>query len=238
MKRVGAASVLVLGAMLAPTAAAQSLLVSYSGGTGGKGYGFSNTEYFTAEVDAAFDSVTMTANLNNLGQMMSYDALLVDQRWRTGSLNATEMANLEAFIATGRKVVIFGEKVEGNWWQNWNTQVMQIAGGHLDTASNQDIVNVVGADAILTQGVESVRTVGAATVKGGTAFFDRNFATMWGANVLTVMDTDVVDDRYWFDQDNAVFSANIATWLAAPIPAPSSAMGLGLVGLAALRRRR
>lgn len=238
MQRVGAVSALVLGALIAPTAAAQNLLVSYSGGTGGKGYGFSNTDYFTAAVDGAFDSVTMTANLNDIAQLMSYDALLVDQRWRTGSLNATEMANLEAFISTGKKVVIFGEKVEGTWWQTWNDQVMQIAGGHLDTASNQDIVNVVGADAILTQGVDSVRTVGAATVKGGTAFFDRNFATLWSGNVLTIMDTDVVDDRYWSYNDNAVFSGNVATWLAAPVPAPSSAMGLGLVGLAALRRRR
>ncbi len=238
MKRVRAASALVLGALLVPTAAAQNLLVSYSGGTGGKGYGFSNTDYFSAAVDGAFESVTMTASLSDLGQVMSYDALLVDQRWRYGSLTAAEMSNLEAFIATGKKVVIFGEKVEGSWWQTWNNQVMQVAGGQLDIASSQDILNVVGSDAILTQGVDSVRTVGAATVKGGTSFFEQNFATLWGGNVLTVMDTDVVDDRYWNEQDNATFSGNIATWLAAPVPAPSSAMGLGLVGLAALRRRR
>ncbi len=237
MKRVGLTA-LVIGACLVPTAAAQNLLVSYSGGTGGKGYGFVNTENFSANIDAAFDSVTMTASLSNLGQLMSYDALMVDQRWRFGTLTTAEMANIETFIATGKKVVFFGEDSSDGWWQTWNEQVVSIAGGHLDIASNLDIVNVVGSDAILTRGVASVRTVGAATVKGGTAFFERNFATVWGSSVLTVMDTDVVDDRYWLEQDNAAFAGNIAEWLAAPVPAPSTAMGFGLVGLAGLRRRR
>ena len=237
MKRVGVAA-LVIGAWLVPTATAQNLLVSYSGGTGGKGYGFLHTENFTAEVDTSFDSVTMTASLENLGQLMSYDALLVDQRWRYGSLSETEMTNLEAFIATGKKVVFFGEDSSNGYWSTWNAQVMEIAGGELDTTSGSDVVTVIGTDEILTKDVSSVRTAGAATVKGGTAFFDRNFATLWSNNVLTVMDTDVVDDRYWGELDNAAFAGNIADWLAAPVPAPASALGLGLVGLTAMRRRR
>ena len=88
---------------------------------------------------------------------------------------------------------------------------------------------------------------GAGFAVGGAPLFDTvgggSVATLWGENVLTVLDTFL-----WFDgdlllQDNAQFAINIADWIAEPppgsIPEPTTLLllCLGLAGIGFTRRR-
>src|SRR4030042_1651803 len=99
----------VLSVWLASPAMGNSLLVSDSGGALGYGYGYSAWDNMTAALNAQFSTVTVVPNFQNLALMLGYDRLWLDQRWTSGSLTATEISNIGAFIATGRRVVLMGE---------------------------------------------------------------------------------------------------------------------------------
>ncbi len=215
-----------------------SLLVSQSSGDLGYGYGFNRWDNFSGEIDAAFgNDVTVVSGFDNLAQMLLHDSLLLDQRWTTGSLSLTEAANIATFAATGRRVLLMGEN---NSWTAWNNQILGIVGGtyagEFAGSTSRLVVNEITAGAP-TLDLPFAGTAGLGG--GGTALYDSNFATLWGANqnVLTVLDINVWDDDYWDVENGGVFGANVAAWLAVPEPGTASLLGFGLIGLAAFRRR-
>lgn len=218
-----------------------NLLVAESSGDLGYGYGFNQWNNFTAEIDSAFNNqVTVVSDFTDLAQMLASDALLLDQRWTNGSLLAGEANNVAAFAATGRRVLMIGENSS---WDTWNNQILAIVGGSYAGQSSAQASRLVLNE--ITDGAPllTLPTAGTAgTASGGTALYDPNFATLWGAseNVLTVLDVNVWDDGNWNTNNGGVFGRNVAQWLAG-VPEPGT-VSLALVAvtmsLAAARRDR
>lgn len=217
----------------------------------------------TATLDAAYGSrITQVATLSDRGALLGYDALWVDQRWHH-SPGANEIDNLRAFVETGRRVVLVGENAS---WGAWNQSLLSALGGAEGPLAGR-LPNEGGQpgpgcqdgaagrvfDHALTQGVARINMACAGFAVGGTALFDYNVATLWGThqNVLTLLDANVLDDRYGVGYDGRQFRRNVVEWLAAP-PTASAALtapepgtwallGTGLVvvgGVARGRRRR
>lgn len=195
--------------------AQQRLLASQD--THGYGYGYGGSRYvnFSAEIDSWFTTVDMAPNLEDLSLMMQYDAVMVQIRAFNSVLTPTEKANLTAYIATGRRVLMVGENP--SLWYQWNVDLCTVAGG---TATNQESngdYNVANPVPILTDGVNTVNIPNGGIASGGTNIFDVNTATLWSGNgsdnVLTMLDVNVFEDTRWNTLDGGVFSSNVAKWL-------------------------
>ncbi len=193
-------------------------------------YGGDGWTELTAVIDATFDSVAVVPDLSDLGQVLSFDRLWVDQRWVVGVLTDQELANIAAFINTGRRVVMIGEN---HTWEDWNNQILGLVGGsHVGQSS--DTANPLNVPP-LTDGVGPIILDRAGVASGGTALFDINWSTLWGDNVVTALDINVWDDIHW-GGSNAQFGNNVVEWLA--VPAPATLTLLGVAGLIGSRRRR
>jgi hypothetical protein len=169
-------------------------------------------------------SITTTTDLTDLTFMLNFDALWVDQRGPTvasgGLLNATEISNIATFIATGRPVVLMGANFN---WASWNDQIMSIVGGAYDGDAESVFALPIESHQ-LTDGVENIFLSFAGIAVGGTPLFDVNTATLWGDNVLTVLDVFMFSDtgQTQTASDNEVFANNVALWISGYIP-PSGA---------------
>jgi hypothetical protein len=220
---------IVLAVCVLPCQAAQ-LLVSDSGGTLNYGYGYSNWVNFTAAINSAFGgagNVTVVPDLTNAGQVAAADAVFLDQRWLTGTLSATEITNIQNFIASGKRIVMIGENSS---WNPWDQQILGIVGGTFVTDFGGVTTPVLVHP--LTAGVTQLNLAAAGIASGGTPLFDQNFATLWGAqNVLTVLDVNVFDESHWPDPNHTQWGNNVAVWLAGAVPEPSSAI-LAAIGAA------
>ncbi|BDQ34998.1 hypothetical protein [Pseudodesulfovibrio portus] len=221
------------------TAHAQSVLVSqyqaYGYGYGAPGY----ANWTGALNTATSNNVQVAANFENYAQMLSYDALLLDVRDMSAVLSATEVSNLTSYIATGRRVLMMGENYH---WTTWDSSVLGVVGGTYDpTVSTGTAIPVVAHE--LTQGIAGVHPQGGGMASGGVSLFDMPFAHLWGdGNVLTLMDTGILDDWYGEYLDNPAFAVNVAEWLAGstptPIPGAIWLFGSGLLGLVGVRLRK
>ncbi|MHC5027479.1 MAG: hypothetical protein ACYTGR_12060, partial [Planctomycetota bacterium] len=230
VKRISVAAIAIM--LCAGTVEAASLLVSQ--GVDGRFferyYGGADWSNLTAEIDARFDSVTVAADFEDLGQMLTFDRLWLDQRWLSGSLSATELANLATFIATGRRVVMIGEN---DLWAGWNNQILGLVGG---SYASQSSGTATALDVPpLTDGVTTIDLNGAGTAgiaSGARALFDINWSTLWDDNVVTALDINAWRDSDW-SGSNAQFGINVVEWLATPSPGacPADITGDGTVGL-------
>jgi hypothetical protein len=204
-------------------------------------YGGSRWATFTGMIDAAFSTVTQTASFDAIGAV---DAVLVDQELG-GVLSGTEIASIQAFVAGGKKAVLFGEN---DSWAGWNASVMSVVGGsHTDTCSNA--IGAPTSGSSLVAGVGSVRNgCGSVITGGGEILFDNGMAALFSIGLgeaLVILDSNWNDDTLYLNsEDNAVFAQNVVDWLATPItpvPAPAGLpliiAALGALGLAGRRRR-
>lgn len=193
----------------------------------------------TAALSAATgNQITVVTRFTNAAQVAASAALWIDLGLDDGfgpTLNATEVANIVAFISTGKRVVFMGDH---NNWTTWRGEIHSIVGGALASQGINPVTTTLVHP--LTAGVTTVSPVVFGLSSGGTSLFNRNFATLWGAgNVLTIMDVNVFDTTFWGVADNARFGANVAAWVAgSPVPEPASVALVALGSLVLIRRRR
>jgi len=198
----------------------------------GDGYGLSDWTGMTLALNNAFGAGNITvskASLDNLGYLLSFDRLWITPPKPGGSLSSLEIANLRAFIATGRGVIMVGEN---NNWSAWNASILQSVGGTYTGLETSDTPLTPVLTHPLTAGVPLLTTDGDGLAVGGTPLFNENVATLWGdqQNVLSLLSISVIDD-YFPGVRNEAFKVNMAEWLVA-VPEPSSLAIVWLGGAA------
>lgn len=203
-------------------------------------YAGANFTGMAAQLNAAFGGSSNVSVLSSAAGLMGFDAVWVDQRY-LGTLTSSELSELSAFAAAGRRMVMIGEN---NSWDAWNQQILGIGGGGYMGGCFWP-VSTPALVSPLTAGVSSVEMACGSYATGGTSLFSQNFATLWGAgNVLTILDSNMLDDAYRTHYNNAQFAGNVATWLAGgtvtTVPDAGSSLlllGIGLGGLRAWKWR-
>ncbi|MGD0694681.1 MAG: PEP-CTERM sorting domain-containing protein [Terriglobia bacterium] len=234
---------LVFGFVASTTARAESLLISQESPYGGYGYGLYSWGGMTNALNSAFGASNITvdgSDLNSLSYMLGFDRLWVTARQPYGqALSATEIANIEAYIGTGRRVVLIGEN---GAWSSWNNSILSTVGGYYSGYDTSDTLTPVVFDS-LTAGVNSLNTIADGLAVGGTSLFNENVATLWGTNqnTLSLLSVNVEDDYYGSGAGNVRFKTNMADWLAGssvPEPATITLLATGLAGVFSLRKRR
>jgi hypothetical protein len=236
------ASAVVL--LFVTAASAGTLLVSQETPYLGYGYGLSSWNTFSGDINSAFGgagNVTVDgADLNNLAYMLTFGSLMVDAR-QPGSqaLSATEIANIVAYEATGRRVLLIGEN---SGWTDWNATILSTVGGTYSGIDTSDTLSRVVTDGI-TAGSPTLSTIGDGTAVGGLSLYSENVVTQWGAgNVVSLLSVNVQQDG----SGNDAFDNNLAIWLAAggggtqttPEPGTLVMFGSGILGLFGILRRK
>ena len=231
---------LMVIAVLALASAPARGAVLVSQGTHSIGYGKTMYSQITAQLDAAaVNGVTVASDFSNAAQVAAADALWLDIRGLTDALAPAEVANVTAFIATGKRVVMIGDHVD---WTAWDNSILATVGGAW--AADVGGTFTTAAPHALTSGVSSVFVFSGSAANapaGATPLFSTNVATLWGPsqNVLTVLDSNLFDNvTRDTHAGSKTFGNNVAAWVGTPVPEPSGlAIAAALAG-GLLRRRR
>jgi hypothetical protein len=187
-----------------------TLLISQKDPYAGYGYGLGSWVNMTAALDRAFGAGNITvdpSDLDDLTYLMSFDRLLVVPRQPFGeALSATEISNIQAFIAAGRRVVLLGEN---SAWFDWNISILATVGGTYSGGETSDNLTRVIRNR-LTFRLPNLQTSADGVAVGGISVFDQNVATFWaGTRVLTLLSVNVLDDP----SGNTQLETNIAVGL-------------------------
>lgn len=144
----------------------------------------------------------------------------------------TEIANVRAYIATGRRVVMIGGTFGS--WGLWNSSLLATVGGtYFGSDTGNRLIPVI--DHPLTAGVTFLDNYRGGIAIGGTSLFSENVITLWSgagnSNVVTVLSNSIFGGGGQFD-------TNLANWLAVStaIPEPSTFVLLGMAVILLLAR--
>ncbi len=204
-------------------------------------YGYGNYYWggMTDLIDAEHN-VTTTNDFSDINTMLMHDAIILDQRGLSALLGDVEVDNITTYISTGRKVIMYGEN--GNW-TNWNNQILGIVGGSYRGHILEEVLHPITSNG-LTADANNVMFRYFGTAYGGEALFNQNVMSLWGDNVLTILDITVFEDGiYGFGSgyDNYQLATNVVNWIdePAPVPLPGAIwlLGAAIAGLTAFRKR-
>jgi MYXO-CTERM domain-containing protein len=243
MKLLKSVFAAALSLSLCAGAAQATVLVSFSGTSSFNLNSGTNSTFLGLLNTATGNDLSFVTDMSNAAQVAAADALFVTARTGTSTLSATEITNISAFIASGKRVYLGGEN---NSWNTWNISILSLVGGTPNANGvNGNPTTVLAHE--LTTGVTAVNLPTGSTLASGSAssLFSISFANLWGAseNVLSVQDSNYFQNGFINNQDNLQFATNIASWLAssgdtpAPAPAMPALFGLGLAAIGLLRRR-
>lgn len=230
-------------AVLAISAPAHAVSVAHQTAQGGyttNVFGGSEWTGFTAMFDATHTR-TAIADFSSAAVLAGFDAVWVDQELGN-TLSGAEVANLNGYVAAGHKAVLIGENSS---WAAWNASLMSVVGGsHTDDCDWGFGGPLMGG--VLTSGIASVQNIcGSKVGAGGGAqlLFGNDMAALYAVGLgqaLVILDSNWNDNTYMSSVDNEKFAGNVITWLATPVPEPSTwllmALGLGAVGVFARKR--
>ena len=218
---------------------AETLLVLQGIANNVDGYNLSSWTGMTSALNEKFGATNITVNgssLDDLAHLETFDSLMLAPDFSSHPvfdmpLLPTEIADVQAYIATGRRVLLVGEN--GNF-SAWDKSILEVVGGTFGvTGTADDVLTPVVANS-LTAGVTSLSTAFDGVAVGGASLFSANVATLWpgsGAdNVLTLLSANVEDDFTGSGAGNMQFKKNLADWLAgspAEVPEPSAFVMLG-----------
>lgn len=177
----------------------------------------------------------MNGVLSDAGALAASDALWVtsgdvDTGGSGKALSATETSNLQAYIASGRKVVLTG--ASSNLWSIWNNSLLSALGGGVlgaDCIGNCYQTVTPGAFPGLSDGLVGLWTQSGATLASGGPRVDLlpgGMFSVWGPlqNVLLVLNGNWMKNSYMQlalddvsgDIGNDTLIHNISNWIAAP----------------------
>jgi hypothetical protein len=193
---------------------------------GERNYGYGGRSWRTISTmldTASGGTMVPSIDLENASQVSNADALWIDTGWPEGVLSSVETDNIQNFIATGKRVVIFGDWMDGKW----NRQMLDLVGGRYGGYTSLPFHSSV-LDHELTDGVDNVAIASGGLALGGTSLFDQSFASLYGPsnNVLVIMDLNLFQNTlygfpsYIDKKNNSVFAQNVADWVASPEPGP------------------
>ncbi len=187
----------------------------------GSGYAHFAWTGMTADLNAAnAGPLASVADLSNLSQLMNYTGIWVDTRQpTTGTMTSAETTNLQAFIATGRRVVLIGGlgPQPGNPnYSSWNDAILNAVGGPTGTTRFTSSATPAFATSSVTNGVSAIAVPSGAVVSSGVTLFADRVATIWGParNALVLLDQSALDDDALPMLSNSTFAANLAAWVA------------------------
>lgn len=220
----------------------------------GSGYGTQGWSGFTADLNAAFgaSNITMAAHSRaDAAYVNGFDSLMVVPlagpfHYGDTAMSPQQIRELETFIASGRRVLLFGDSGSSNY-DDWTRSLLTSVGGQWAGDVPISATSPVVSNS-LTAGVTSLNLGGeiAATASGGTSLFDQSVATVWNGNgsdnALSILRLNAMADY----RGNTQFAENVADWLAGatpatptavPEPSPVLLLAGALLFLAAFRRR-
>jgi hypothetical protein len=197
------------------------------------------------------NTITQTNSL--AGDLTAYDTVWVSINMG-GDLNASEISSLQAFIASGRKVVMIGNSTAISGFSSWDNALMQVVGGALTGVTSAATYPTVASNELLTTGVNSVRFGTSSRIDTGVGnpdvLFSQDIAAVYGGLALVVLDENWMTNSATTglaQSDNLIFAQDIAEWLrddpparanTAPEPASLAIFGAALLGVAGIRRRK
>ena len=223
------------------SASAGTLLVSQETPYRGYGYGLFSWNTFTSDINSAFagaGNVTVDGSrLNSLSYMLNFSSLMVVARQPHGqALSASEISNIIAYEATGRRVLLIGEN---SGWTRWDNSILATVGGSYSGNDTSSTLNRVVIDSI-TAGSPTLNTVSDGIAVGGLSLYDLNVVTQWGAgNVVSLLSVNVEDDT--LAGSNSAFDNNLSIWLAGtstqtPEPGTLVMLGSGILAVGGMLR--
>lgn len=203
----------------------------------------SNWTTFTNALTAQH-SLTQVSDFSNLSQLQNYSAAWVNQELYS-TLSSGEISSLQSYISSGHKAVFIGEN---NSWNNWNSSLMSIVGGSFNGVCSWSTGTALVSNT-LTAGVGSVGNVCGSTINStpnAQILFSNNMAALYkvgSGEALVILDSNWNDNGYGNTANNMQFANNVITWIGTPIPAVPepetyALFAVGLMGIAAVARRR